>query len=450
MDFVPMTAAERRAMLERIGVRDVEELFADIPEPARLRRPLDLPPPLSEAELLRHLRELAERNAHVQRYPSFLGAGAYDHLIPTVVQHVISLPEFYTAYTPYQAEVSQGTLQAIFEFQTLICQLTAMEVANASMYDGASAAAEAALAATAITGRRRVVVSEAVHPEYRQVMATYLGNQGIGLETAPWDQGLTDLQALARRLDAETAAVVMQQPNFFGCLDEMAQAAELAHRAGALLVAVVDPISLGLLAPPGDYGADFAVGEAQALGNPLSYGGPYVGFFAARRQHIRRMPGRIVGLARDVEGRRAFALVLQTREQHIRRERATSNICTNQGLNALAATVYLAALGREGIREVAEACLQKAHYAHQQLSRLPGVAAPWPAPFFKEFVLAFDVDPRTVVRRLWEEHGILGGLPLGRFYPQLASASLWCVTEARTRDEIDRLAAALAGLLGEG
>ena len=450
MDFVPMTWDERQAMLERIGVREAEELFSDIPEAARLKRPLDLPPALSEAELVRHMRALAERNADLERHPCFLGGGAYDHLIPSVVRHVVSLPEFYTAYTPYQAEVSQGTLQAIFEFQTLICRLTGMEVANASMYDGASAAAEAALAATAVTGRRRVVVSGAVHPEYRRVMATYLGNQEVALETVPWRQGLTDLEALGRQVGSDAAAVVMQNPNFFGAIEEMAAAAEIAHRAGALFVAVVDPISLGLLAPPGEYGADFAVGEGQGLGNPVSFGGPYLGFFAARREYIRRMPGRIVGLARDVEGRRAFALVLQTREQHIRRERATSNICTNQGLNALAATVYLAALGREGLREVAEACLQKAHYVRQRILQLPGARAPWEAPFFKEFVVEFEADVPALLRQLWEQHGIVGGLPLGRFDERLARAVLWCVTEARTRAEMDGLVDALAALLGKG
>ena len=447
-----MTDQDRQAMLQAIGVRDVEELFSDIPPRARLDRPLALPAALSEAELYRHMRELAGRNADLERYPCFLGAGAYDHLIPSVVRHVVSLPEFYTAYTPYQAEVSQGTLQAIFEFQSLICQLTGMEVANASMYDGASAAAEAALMATAITGRKHVVVSGAVHPEYRAVMATYLANQEVALTTVPWQHGRTDLQALADALQAPggVAAVVLQHPNFFGVLEEMEQAAELAHRAGALAVAVVDPISLGVLRPPGDYGADIAVGEGQALGNPVSFGGPYLGFFACRKEFMRRMPGRIVGLARDVEGRRAFALVLQTREQHIRRERATSNICTNQGLNALAAAVYLACLGRQGLREVAEACLLKAHYLYDRLLELPGVEAPWQAPFFKEFVVRVGRPAGQLMQALWRRFGIIGGLPLGRFEPALEQGVLWCVTEARTRQEMDRLVQALGQLLGEG
>ncbi|WP_324669035.1 aminomethyl-transferring glycine dehydrogenase subunit GcvPA [Geochorda subterranea] len=443
MDFVPLTPAEREAMLARIGVKSVDELFADIPPQARLDRPLDLPPAMSEAELIAHMRTLAARNADLDRYVCFLGGGAYDHLIPSVVRHILGRSEFYTAYTPYQAEVSQGVLQTIFEYQTLVCQLTGLDVANASMYDGASAAAEAALMATAHTGRRRVVVSAAVHPEYRQVMATYLANQDVALDTVPWRMGVTHLDALQQAVDDRTAAVVMQNPNFFGAIEEMDAAAAIAHRHGALLVAVVDPISLGILAPPGEYGADIAVGEGQALGNAISFGGPYLGFFAARRELIRRMPGRIVGISRDVEGRRGFVLTLQTREQHIRRERATSNICTNQALNALAATVYLAMLGRQGIRRVGELCVQKSHYAFERLTKVPGIRPAWDAPFFKEFVVEMDGAVPEVLTRLWQEYGIIGGLPLGRFYDNLDRAVLWCVTEARTRDEIDRLVAAL-------
>ncbi len=446
MDFTPMTDLERSEMLRAIGVSGVEELFADVPAAARLNRPLQLPPGLSEAELVAHMRELAARNADLDRYPCFLGAGAYDHLVPSVVGHVIGLPEFYTAYTPYQAEVSQGVLQAIFEYQTLMCRLTGMDVANASMYDGASATAEAALMAVAATGRRRVLVSAAVHPEYRRVMATYLGNQDVALETVPWRQGLTNLEALEHALADECAAVVMQNPNFFGSIEEMAVATQLAHRAGARMVAVVDPISLGVLAPPGEYGADIAVGEGQGLGNAISFGGPYLGFLAARQELVRRMPGRIVGLTRDRDGRRAFTLVLQTREQHIRRERATSNICTNQGLNALAATVYLASLGRQGIRRVGELCVQKAHYARDRLCAVKGIRPPWDVPFFKEFVLELEAPVDEVLRRLWTDFRILGGLPLGGFYEGLGRAVLWCVTEARTRQQIDALASALQAL----
>lgn len=446
MDFVPMTDADRQAMLARIGVRSVEELFSDIPEQARLRRPLDLPPAMSEAELVIHMRQLAARNADLDRYACFLGGGAYDHLIPSVVRHILGRSEFYTAYTPYQAEVSQGVLQTIFEYQTLVCQLTGLDVANASMYDGASAAAEAALMATAHTGRRRVVVSAAVHPEYRQVMATYLANQDIALDTVPWRMGVTNLEALEQAVGPDTAAVVLQNPNFFGSIEEMKAASAIAHNSGALFVAVVDPISLGILAPPGEYGADIAVGEGQGLGNAISFGGPYLGFFAARRELIRRMPGRIVGITRDVEGRRGFVLTLQTREQHIRRERATSNICTNQALNALAATVYLAMLGRQGIRRVGELCVQKSHYAFEKLTQIPGIRPVWDAPFFKEFVVEMDGEIPEVLARLWQEYSIIGGLPLGRFYENLDRAVLWCVTEARTREEIDRLVAALAEL----
>lgn len=441
-----MTDAERREMLARIGVKSVEDLFEDIPEQVRLRRPLNLPPPMSEAELLAHMRSLAARNADLDRYTSFLGAGAYDHLIPSVVRHVLSRSEYYTAYTPYQAEVSQGVLQTIFEYQTLVCQLTGLDAANASMYDGASAAAEAALMAVGATGRRRVVVSAAVHPEYRRVMATYLGNQDVALDTVPWRMGVTNLDALQQAAGTDLAAVVVQNPNFFGSIEEMQAASEIAHRAGALFVAVVDPISLGILAPPGEYGADIAVGEGQGLGNAIGFGGPYLGFFAARRDLIRRMPGRIAGMTRDVDGRRGFVLTLQTREQHIRRERATSNICTNQALNALAATAYLAMIGRQGIRRVGELCVQRSHYAYEALTGIPGIRPMWGAPFFKEFVVEMDGEIPEILTRLWQEYSIIGGLPLGNFYEGLERGVLWCVTEARTREDIDRLAAVLRQL----
>lgn len=446
MDYVPMTGAERAQMLERIGVARIEELFEDVPPAVRLRRDLEIPRGMSEAELVVHMRSLAAKNADLDRYACFLGAGAYDHLVPAAVRHILARTEFYTAYTPYQPEVSQGTLQVIFEYQTLVCRLTGLDVANASMYDGASATAEAALVAVAHTGRRRVLVSSAVHPEYRRTMATYLGNQDVVMDAVPWRMGVTNLDALHGALSDDVAAVVVQNPNFFGSVEEMASAAEAAHRAGALFVAVVDPISLGVLAPPGEYGADLAVGEGQALGNAISFGGPYLGFFAARKELIRRVPGRIAGLTRDLEGRRGFVLTLQTREQHIRRERATSNICTNQALNALAATAYLAMIGKQGIRRVGELCLQKAHYAHERLAGVPGIRPMWDAPFFKEFVVEMDGELNELLTRLWQDHGIIGGLPLGPFYEGLQRGVLWCVTEARTKEEIDRLASALEAI----
>ncbi|MBE3599622.1 MAG: aminomethyl-transferring glycine dehydrogenase subunit GcvPA [Limnochordaceae bacterium] len=447
MDFVPLTDAEREQMLARIGVKSIEELFSDIPPKARLDRPLDLPNGMSEAELAAHMRSLAAKNAHLDQYPSFLGGGAYDHLVPAAVRHILARSEFYTAYTPYQAEVSQGVLQTIFEYQTLVCRLTGLDVANASMYDGASAAAEAALMAVAHTGRRRVLVSAAVHPEYRQVMATYLGNQDVLLDTIPWRMGVTNLDALQHALAQDVAAVVLQNPNFFGSVEEMAAASAMAHGVGALFVAIVDPISLGILAPPGEYEADVAVGEGQGLGNAISFGGPYLGFFAARRELVRRMPGRIVGLTKDVDGRRGFVLTLQTREQHIRRERATSNICTNQALNALAATVYLAMLGPKGVRRVAELSLQKAHYAFDSLvAEVPGIRPMWDAPFFKEFVVEVDGEVGELLTRLWQDYNILGGLPLAGSYQGLDRGVLWCVTEARTREEIDRLVLALKAI----
>lgn len=445
MDYIPTTPEQADRMLERIGVGSIDELFSDIPEALRFKGRLDLPEAMSEAELLRHLRGLAGRNRNLDELVCFAGGGAYDHLIPSALRAVVSRSEFYTAYTPYQAEISQGVLQTIFEFQTLICQLTGLDVANASLYEGASALAEAAIMACGHTGRRRVLVAGTVHPEYRQVVHTYMRHQGVGVEVVPADRGVLDLEALENALGDEVACVMVQHPNVYGCLEPVRAACEAAHKAGALFVAAVDPISLGLLEPPGAYGADIAVGEGQALGNPLSFGGPYLGFLAAREELLRRIPGRIVGETVDAQGRRGYVLTLQAREQHIRRHRATSNICTNQALNALAATAYLALVGKEGLREAAYLSLQKAHYLEAALLETGKFERGWDRPFFKEFALVPKIPVDELLQGLLRE-GFVAGPALARLGLEPPGGLIFCATEARTRDEIDALAAAVRRL----
>lgn len=440
MKYIPNTAADREKMLADIGVSAVADLFADIPEQVRLQRELDLPPALSEPELVRHMRQLADKNG--AGYTCFLGGGYYDHYIPAVVPAMLSRSEFYTAYTPYQAEISQGTLTAIYEFQTLICNLTGMEVANASMYDGASALAEAAAVALGQTRRNQVAVARTVHPEYRQVMHTYLTPRQVQIVELPVQDGVTALDDLSSCIGARTAAVIVQQPNFFGCLEDVAALEKAAHAAGALFIVSVDPISLGILQPPGEYGADIVVGEGQSLGLPMSFGGPGVGFLAAREKFLRRIPGRVVGATTDADGRRGFVLTLQAREQHIRREKATSNICSNQALCALAATIYMSAMGPEGMRQAAALSAEKAAYARERLSRIKGFTPAFGAPFFKEFVLKSE-HPADRVQAALLRHGLVAGPYLSRFYPELDNHLLIAVTEKRTRDEIDRLASAL-------
>ena len=449
MTYVPHTDADRRALLAAIGVERVEDLFTDVPAAQRFPA-LDMPEPLSELEVLWELQALSECNADVNHYSCFLGAGAYDHFIPSVVKHVTSRSEFYTAYTPYQPEVSQGTLQTIFEYQSMICALTGMDVANASHYDGATALAEAVIMAHNVgRGRRsKVVLAPAVHPEYRAVARTY--TQGMGI-TYTGDESLWhDLDDLTALIDEDTAAVIVQNPDFFGRLldvDKLQALADAAHVHKALFVVVVDPISLGLFKPPGDYGADIVVGEGQALGNPLSYGGPYLGFFACRQKYMRKMAGRLVGQTEDAQGRRGFVLTLSTREQHIRRERATSNICTNQALNALAAGVYLAALGKTGLRQIAALCYHRAHYAAARIAGVSGFELVDESAFFKEFVVRCPRPPVEVNALLWENYGIIGGYELGRDYPVLDDSLLFCVTEMNTRREIDYLVSALEEVL---
>ncbi len=429
-------------MLDVIGAGSIDELLVGVPAKARLAEPLALPPALAESDLVHHLRALAEQDADADRYACFLGAGSYDHYVPSPVNHLISRGEFFTAYTPYQPEASQGTLRTIFEYQTMIAELSGMDVANASIYDGASSLAEAALMAHAATSRPEVVLAGGVHPLHRQVVATYCTGPGLRLRDIGAPDGVLDLDAARRMVGDRTAALVLQSPNFYGCLEDVRAAAEIAHAAGALLVVSADPVNLGVLEAPGRLGADIYVGEGQGLGVPMSYGGPNLGVFAAKRDLVRRMPGRLVGATVDVDGQRGFVLTLQTREQHIRRAKATSNICTNVALCALMATIYLALVGKQGLVKVGELSAAKAHYAAERLAEIPGVSLRFRAPFFKEFTLALPRSPERVVARLLKER-ILGGIPLKRFDPRLKDCLLVAVTEKRTREEIDRFAAAL-------
>ena len=444
LHYLPLTDEERKEMLQVMGVASVEELFSDIPDEVRFSGDMDLPQPLVEHEAYNHLRRLASQNYNLEDYPCFLGAGVYDHLIPATVKHVLNRSEFYTSYTPYQAEVSQGILQAIFEYQTLICRLTGMEAANASMYDGATAVAEAAVMSCNVTRRNKVLVSRSVHPAYRRVLQTYFDARDFKLEEIDIKDGFLNAEEVEARVDQETAALVVQNPNFLGMLESYEGLAECLHGKGALMVAVVDPISLALVKSPAEYGADIVAGEGQSLGNPPSYGGPLLGFFAAREKFIRRMPGRISGQTVDAAGNRGFVMTMQTREQHIRRGRATSNICTNQALNALAATVYLATLGPQGLQEVAKGCLQKTAYARDKIAALPGYQIAFPGNYFKEFPVVLPGSPEELNSYLLEK-GIIGGLDLGRDYSELDYAMLFCFTEKRTVEEIDGLVHALEG-----
>jgi glycine dehydrogenase subunit 1 len=446
MNYVPHTSEDRSEMLKTIGVSSIAELFSDVPFEVKLDRKLSLPPAMSELELMKFMSNLAGKNTTTDCMVSFLGAGVYDHYVPSVVRHIISRSEFYTSYTPYQAEVSQGMLQSIFEYQTLMCELTAMDISNASLYDGATGIAEAAMMASRLTRRQEVIISRAVHPDYRRTLRTYAHNLELNVIEVPFKDGATDIDAIKALVSDKTACVILQSPNFFGCIENMALAAEVAHEKKALFIACVDPISLGIIAPPGEYGADIAVGEGQGLGIPMGFGGPHLGFMTCRKEHMRQMPGRVSGQTRDSQGRRGYLLTLQAREQHIRRDRATSNICSNQALCALAATVYLSWLGKQGIRGVAELCVEKAHYACEKLSQIPGVKRKHSAPFFKEFTIETSIKPEKICQGLLKA-GILGGLPLGRFYPDLSDSMLIAVTEKRTKEEIDSLCRALEGLV---
>ncbi len=440
--YSPHTTADREAMLRAIGASALEELLAQVP--AALRGGVgEWPAALTEPELLAHARALAAKNRPLA---CFAGAGAQDHFIPAAVKALTRRGEFLTAYTPYQAEASQGTLQAIYEFQSSVCALYGMAAANASLYDGATALAEAAAAAARITGRKRILLPESAHPEWRETLRTYFAAKGEPvLETVPCPAGRLDPAEVAKRLDETVAAVVVATPNYFGLLEEGAALAEMAHARGALLVAAADPVSLGVLEAPGAWGADIAVGEGQGLGNALNFGGPYLGLFACQKAHLRHVPGRVCGRTTDVEGKRGFVLTLQAREQHIRRERAASNICSNEALCALAATIHLALLGPEGLKEVAELGVDKAHRLAEMACAIPGFRLRFAGPFFNEFALECPVPAERVRKALLRE-GILAGVPLGRHFRGLANSLLVCVTEARTDDEIARYVKALEGV----
>ncbi len=443
---IPNTEEDQKEMLKELGAKSIEELFDSIPQSLRLKADIDIPSSLSEMELVKELRKLSEKNANLDEYVSFLGAGSYDHFIPALIGHLSGRSEFYTSYTSYQAEASQGMLQAIYEYQSLICQLFKMDVCNASLYDGATALAEAVILAHKVNRRSTVLLSKSLHPEYRQVLTTYIKKTlGLSIIEIDCQNGVTDLAQLKEKVSNDTSCVIVQNPNFFGCLEGVNEIEEITHQAGSIYIVSVDPISLGLLIAPGEYDADIAVGEGQVLGNALNFGGPCLGIFTCKKKFLRKIPGRIVGETTDKEGRKGFVLTLQTREQHIRRERATSNICTNQALDALRAAIYLSALGEKGLTEVAELCLQKSHYAARRICQIPGFEFAFSTPFFKEFAVRCPVPSDRINKLLWDNK-ILGGFQLRRLYPQMGNCLLFCITEKRTREDIDKLIRLLEGM----
>ena len=447
LTYISNTESDRREMLAAIGVSSFSELLGPLPVAIRLQQELRLPPQLDEMALMRHLTSLSQMNSDLESNLCFLGAGIYDHFRPAVINALLSRGEFATSYTPYQPEVSQGTLQAIYEYQTLICALTGMDIANASMYDAATALAEAALMACRLQDRSTVVVSRSVHPHYREVIATYLNATGLRLVEVDCQENGDPVLELRLAMNDQTACVIVQQPGFLGTVEDLQTTVNGAHEVGALAVVSVDPISLGLLKPPGEYGVDIVVGEGQSLGSAMGFGGPLLGFFACKKRYVRSFPGRIVGATSDQEGRRGYTMTLRTREQDIRRERATSNICTNQALVALAAAIYLCELGKSGLRQVADLSLQKARYAHNRLLELPNVSPAFAdRPFFKEFVLRLPVDPEKVNKALLE-YKIIGGLPVERYYTDLTNAMLVCVTETKTKADIDYFVESLGSVL---
>jgi glycine dehydrogenase subunit 1 len=443
MSYVPTTPDEQQAMLRSLGASSFEDLLAPVPIDVRLRRPLDLPAALPEPDLRRLMQGMAERNADLDHTVSFLGAGSYDHVVPSVVPHLVKRSEFYTSYTPYQPEFSQGMLQAMYEYQTMVCQITGMDVANASLYDGSTAVVEAVLLAVGPSGRGEVLVSRALDPQYRATLRTYAWARGFTVREIGLADGVTSTAELEAALTPETCAVIVQQPNFLGALEDVQHIERLTHKTRALfVVAVTEPASLGVLAAPGACGADIVAGEGQSMGSPIGYGGPALGLFATRADLMRRLPGRLVGRTVDDRGQTGYVLTLQTREQHIRRERATSNICTNQALLALAFTVHLGALGKAGFRELGELCAQKAHYAFDQIRALREFRPLFTRPFFDEFAVRTPLPVSELNARL-RERGLIGGYDLAQDYPELGDAVLFCVTEARTRADIDGLVAAL-------
>lgn len=443
MPYIPTTDLDRADMLKAIGVPDVDALFADVPASARIAG-LNLPAGRSEAEVYEHLHNLSHRNAH--DLTCFLGGGYYDHFIPACVDELSARSEFYTAYTPYQPEASQGTLQAIFEYQSAICRITDMEAANASLYDGGTALYEAAMMAIRLTGRRKILLDSGVNPIYRNILVSYTHNLAVDFEEIPVVHGQSDRERIAKALDDKTAAIVLQNPNFFGAVDDFTDIIEAAHAKGCMAIMSVYPIALGLLKSPGKMGADIVTGEGQSLGLPLSFGGPYLGFMATRMAHVRKMPGRIAGATIDAAGRRGFVLTLQAREQHIRREKAMSNICSNEALCALRALIYLSWLGKQGFRELAGTCAQKAEYAKTRLGAIPGVEVKKSAPTFNEFTIELPCDASGLVSRMIDK-GFAPGFPLGRYYKGMDNYLLVAVTEKRTREQIGRFAEALEGAL---
>ncbi len=441
MRYLPKSESDREVMLREIGAKSIDDLFAAIPAEYRLKRDLDIPPAYAESEIVEFFRQRAAESA--QGYATFLGAGAYSHYRPVVIDSLVSRGEFFTAYTPYQPEIAQGTLQSIFEFQTMICELTGMDVANASMYDGSTGAAEALMMAARITGRHKSVVASSVHPEYREVITTYARYQGMPVSTVGYrENGRVDLELLDKAIDNETAGVLIQSPNFFGTIEDAAAVGEIVHKKGALLiVSIAEAVSLGIVKPPA--AADIVSMEAQSFGVPLGFGGPYCGVLATREQFVRQIPGRLVGETRDRNGKRGFVLTLSTREQHIRREKATSNICTNQGLVALMCCIFMTVYGREGLKELATQNLAKAHYAAGEFKKAGATVMFEGAPRFNEFVIQTKADPYAVNDKLLSQR-IIGGFPLKKLYPELGNASLWCCTETTTRASIDAAAREVA------
>jgi glycine dehydrogenase subunit 1 len=437
--YIPNTDADAAKMMDVIGINSVDELFDDIPSKLRLSDGLGIDPGISELEIRKKMKELGAKNRSLDELVCFLGAGAYDHYIPSVVSHMAGRSEFYTAYTPYQPEISQGTLQVIFEYQTMISALTGMDVSNASLYDGATACAEAAIMAADSTRRNTILVSEALNPEARRVLKNYMHFRDINIVEIPMADGITDLDRVKYHMDKNVAAIIVQSPNFFGIIEDLSEIEKVVHENKSLLISSVDPISLAILKKPSDYGVDIAVGDAQAFGNSISFGGPHIGFMATTSKLMRKMPGRIAGQSVDVDGKRAFVLTLQAREQHIRRYKATSNICSNQNLNALISSIYMVTMGKKGLKEVALQCVEKSHYAMDKLTRGGKYKLAFDQPFFKEFAIIGNKDADIVNKELLD-NGILGGYNLNKDYG-IENGMLLCVTEKRTKEEIDKVAA---------
>jgi len=447
MQYLPLTSQDEKEILEKLGVSSFQELLDQIvPKDLQHQGKCGLPDAVSEHEIRQILRNLASKNLNSQDYISFLGAGVYDHYIPAIIDSLISRSEFYTAYTPYQAEVSQGTLQTIFEYQSVICELTGMEVSNASMYDAGSALAEACHMASTINKKKKVILSELIHPFYQKIVHTYTQECGMTIVSCPSQNGVVDLDALKNLVDEAICCVCVQQPNFYGYLERMSDIEQLVHKKDALFISVVDPISLGVIAPPGEYSADIVVGEGQALGIPQSFGGPLLGIFASKQEFVRYLPGRLVGETNDVDGKRGFVLTLQTREQHIRREKATSNICTNEALLALSSLIYLCSLGKQGIIDVGNLCVSKSHYLHNRIKELEGVKPAFEQEFFKEFTVETRKSAQEVVDSLLA-HKIFGGVPLSMFNKEFKNHLLISVTEKRSKEEIDTFVENLSKIL---